>query len=131
MSDPSAAVQKAIFEVLNGAAIVGGRIYDEPPGDVEFPYVVIGEGDTVDDGNSCFDASEVNVQVHVWSRKASFAECKTIGSDIRTALSQPLTLEGFGNPVALFVFARWLRDPDGKTKHGALQFRYLVDHPIS
>jgi hypothetical protein len=130
MSDPSYAVQAAVYAALTGASpeIASDRVYDTPPSNPTFPYVTIGEGDTIDDGTGCFDGSEVTVTVDIWSRTASFGEVKLIAGAIRDVLAQPLTLANFNNPAGEFVLARWLRDPDGITKHGALQFRYLVAH---
>lgn len=130
MSDPSLEVQGAIVAALKAADVAGDRIYDTVPDGVVFPYVTVGEGDTVGTDNSCWAASEVTIQVHVWSRAVGFPECKTIAAAVRGALSQPLTLATHRNMSAEFVVARFLRDPDGITRHAAIEFRYLVDHPL-
>lgn len=129
MSDPTLAIQGAILAALKVApAVAEGRIYDQVPGKPTFPYVTIGGGDTVGDDNSCFDASEVNVSVHVWSRAVGFPECKTLAALIRPRLKTEFTLTGFTVSSAEYVTTRYFRDPDGLTSHAVVEFRYLVDH---
>ena len=128
MSDPSLAVQGAINTTLRNAGICQGRVYDRVPAKPTFPYVTIGEGDTVGDDNGCFDASEVNLSVHVWSRTVGFPEAKTIAGQIRGLLKTDFALPGFNVSVAEYVTTRYMRDPDGLTNHAVVEFRYLVDH---
>jgi hypothetical protein len=37
-------------------------------------------------------------------------------------------LDGFEVTVADFVQAQYLRDPDGKTRHAVIEFRFLISH---
>lgn len=128
MSDPSLAVQGAVVAALKAADVAGDRIYDRVPVNPTFPYITIGGGDTIGDDNDCWGASEVFVQVHVWSRTIGFPECKTIAGQVRDALSSELTLANFRNAVAGFLTTRHFRDPDGLTSHAVVEFRYLIDH---
>lgn len=129
MSDPTLAIQGAIVAALNVAtAVAGGRIYDSAPAEPSFPYVTVGEGDTVGDDNSCFDSSEVNIAVHVWSRAVGFPEAKGIAALVRARCKAEFTISGFKVVNAEFVTTRYLRDPDGLTSHAVVEFRYLVDH---
>lgn len=127
--DPSLDLQKAINARLRGdVAAIAGRVFDEVPADVVFPYVEIGEFQTVDDGAQCVDAVEVFATLHVWSRAAGQPECKTIAGAVRGALHE----------VALDLGADWqfleiahqdtryLKDPDGRTSHAVLTFKALV-----
>jgi hypothetical protein len=131
MADPSLAVQGAVVSALKTAGIADGRVYDIVPPSPTFPYVSLGPGDTVGDDNSCFAASEVTVQVDIWSRAVGWPEAKAIAAAVRAALTVELTLTGFRNVVGEFVLSRFLDDPDGSTRHAAMQFRYLIDHPTS
>lgn len=130
MSDPALAIQGAIHSALAGAGVCGGRIYDSVPEEPEFPYVAIGTGDTVNADTSCFDSSEVNATVHVWSREVGWPEAKGIAGTIRALLNTELAISGFRVVVAEHVITRWLNDPDGLTKHAVLEFRYLTDHEL-
>lgn len=129
MSDPALAIQKAIVAALKEApAVAGGRVYDRVPDVATFPYVSVGEGESIGDDNECWDASEVTATVHVWSRAVGFPEAKQIAATVRERLTQEFTITGFQVTVAEHVISRFLRDPDGLTSHVAMEFRYLVDH---
>lgn len=129
MSDPTLAVQGAIVAALKAApAIASGRVYDHVPEAATFPYVNVGEGDTVGDDNGCWDASEVNVSVHVWSRAIGFPEAKEIAAEVRRRCRTEFILAGFTVTSAEHVTTRFLRDPDGLTSHAVVELRYLVDH---
>lgn len=131
MSDPSLEIQRAIVAALKVAtAVAGGRIYDRIPDNPTFPYVQVGDGETVGDDNPCFDASEVNVQAHVWSRAVGYPEAKAIAAVVRTRLTQEFTITGFKVTEAEHVVTRYLRDPDGLTSHAVVEMRYLVDHDL-
>jgi hypothetical protein len=129
VADPSLAVQGGIVARLKDAGVCDGRVYDAVPKGPAYPYVSVGEGDTVGDDNSCFDASEVTVQIDVWSTDVGWPEAKSIASAVRAALKAELDLEDFANPVTTFRLCRFLRDPDGVTRHAAMQFTFLIDHP--
>lgn len=129
MSDPSLALQAAVFAALNSApAVAGGRIYDRVPPSPVFPYVSFGEGDTVGDDNECFASSEATVTVHVWSRALGLPEVKGIAATVRDRLSIALAVTGFRVTNGEHVITRFLRDPDGITSHAVVECRYLIDH---
>lgn len=129
MADPSLLLQGAIVSALKAApAVAAGRIYDRVPESASFPYVTVGEGDTVGDDNSCADASECNVQAHVWSRAVGKVEAKQIAALVRARLKSKFTLAGFQVTVVEYVTTRYLDDPDGITTHAVCEFRYLIDH---
>ena len=127
----SAIASAADLAALKAApAVCDGRIYDSVPADAVFPYATLGGGDTVGDDNACFDASEVNVSIHVWSRAVGFPECKAIAALVRARcrVEFDLSEDGFTVVNAEHVTTRFLRDPDGLTSHAAVEFTYLVDH---
>lgn len=137
MSDPAFEIQKAVFAALAAApAVAGGRIYDRVPRSPTFPYVTIGDGDTVGDDTDCYDSSEVTVTVHVWSREPDngsglqpgFPESKIIAGLVRSRLKQEFVLTGFSVVNAQHLVTRNFRDPDGVTSHAVIEMRYLVDH---
>jgi Protein of unknown function (DUF3168) len=134
MSDPSAALQTWIYGTLSNApsitALVADRVFDNVADVPIFPYINIGEGYTIgDDTEDCGDGSEVYVQIHAWSRKPGFPEVKSIAAAIRATLRAAIpVLSGFEVTVAEFVQARFLRDPDGLTRHALVEFRYLITH---
>jgi Protein of unknown function (DUF3168) len=131
MSDPSLPLQAAIVAQLKaggGIAGVGDRVFDEPKPTSQFPYIVVGDMQVEGDDSDCADASVVFSQVHVWSRAKDFIECKTIAAAARDRLKAVPALAGFIVTVAAFEQARVMRDPDGITRHGVVEHRYLIIH---
>lgn len=131
MSDPSYALQVAIAGILTDPSPpLVPRVYDSVPKDPVFPYVTIGEGQVLgDDTEDCGEGSEVVVRVHAWSRAVGYPEVKRLAGAIRSSLIRATyTLTGFDVGVVEFVQMQFLRDPDGKTSHAVVEFRYLITH---
>lgn len=132
MSDPSYALQIALMAALKVddvlPAAVGGRVYDSVPPSATFPYVTLGDGQVLPDKAGCIDGVEVSLQVDVWSRAVGYGEAKQIGAAIVAALDdQSLAVDGFNVTVFELEAVRYLRDPDGRTRHGAITFRGLLE----
>jgi Protein of unknown function (DUF3168) len=130
MSDPSLPVQKAMVGAMTAASIAGGRIYDQAPTAAQFPYVTVGDCQVVPDKADCIDGAEIFPQVDVWSRATGFPETKQIAAQVLAALDdKPLVVDGYHLTVFEFVDVRYVRDPDGITRHGILNFHGLL-HPL-
>lgn len=131
MSDPALALQAALVKVLKASGGVGtaDRVYDSVPERPVFPYVTVGDDQVIGDDDDCGEASEVIVRIHAWSRKQGYPETKAIAAAIRTRLrTAALTLNGFVVDLVEFQQARFLKDSDGETRHGVLEFRFLITH---
>lgn len=131
MSDPALALQGAIVAELKGSGGVGvgPRVYDSVPHEPTFPYIRVGDDQVLGDDDECEDLSEVFIRIHCWSRAVGFPEVKTIAGNVRTRLKgAALTLSGFTVDVTEFVQSLHLEDPDGKTRHSVVEFRYLITH---
>ncbi|MFC5423042.1 DUF3168 domain-containing protein [Bosea eneae] len=133
MADPSLALHGAINVRLRAdIAAVGGRVLDHVPSDVSFPYIEIGEFQTLDDGAQCHDGQEVFVTLHVWSRpgddRPGQVEAKTIAGAVRGSLHEAAL--DLGADWQFLEIAhqdtRYLKDPDGLTSHAVLTFRALT-----
>ena len=125
-------LQKAIVARLKAdssiTTLVSSRVYDQPPTDPSFPYITVGEDQTLPDAGDSYDGSEVNLTLHAWSRAMGFPEVKRIIDAVRASLyAAPLTLSGHRLVDIAFVDSRALRDPDGITNHGTLTFRALTE----
>lgn len=131
-------MQAAVFEALSNssalATAMGGtaRIFDKVPDGATYPYLRIGDDQSIDDSNSCSDGWEVYVTVHIFSQHASGPrpDVKAIGKAVAAALvdeNAPLTPTGFSLNLAQY---QGMRPPffeaDGITVHGVLTCRYLV-----
>lgn len=133
MSDPSLELQGSLFNNLLAdagvTALVGNRIYDRVPQNTQFPYISIGEFQTVDDGAECVDGVEVFADLHVWSRSAGQVQAKQIASAIRRVIhDQAFPVAGFNLVDIRHRDTRFLQDPDGETTHGVITFRALIDN---
>lgn len=124
-------VQKALVAALKGATAAGPRVYDGVPKSATYPYVVIGEEQSVDEGDQCHDLFEVFDDIHVWSQKqGSLVEAKQIAEEVRKTLTDnELSVEGYALIELTFQNGRVLRDPDGSTAHAVMTFRLLLQAP--
>lgn len=129
IGDPALALQGAINLKLRADVVaVDSRVFDRTDADVVFPYVELGEFQTLDDGAACIDAVEIFATLHVWSRAVGQVECKTIAGEVRNALHEADLDLG---PAFQFLEiahreTRHLKDPDGLTSHAVLTFRSLI-----
>jgi hypothetical protein len=123
------ALQKAIFAKLNEApALAGGNVFDQVPEGDPFPRITIGDEQVLDDGNTSDDGWEVFSDVHVWSRPVtgSKVEVKDLLAAVVARLNTALTVTGFTVVIHAIDSSRVFRDPDGKTEHAVLTFRYVL-----
>jgi len=129
MSDPALPLQAAyVTRLKSQVAAVASRVYDRAPQDVVFPFLQIGDIQTISDGADCLDATEVYVTLHVWSRAIGQVEARTLAAAARTALHEWLpTLTGYRCVEHVHQGTITLDDPDGITSHGVLTFRALID----
>lgn len=132
MSDPSDLLQAAIKTRLAAApavaALVVERIFDDIPEDAEFPYLVIGDAQVVGDDDDCADASILTVQIHTWSRDPGWPQTNEMLAAVRGAMKADFTIAGFDVVDQTFEQTQRLRDPDGKTRHGVFEYRFLIQH---
>lgn len=102
MTDPALELQAAIVAALKDLNTAAGNgVYDMPPVDqngaitASYPYITIGSGNLVPIDEECFDRSEFNHQIDVWSDSQGYVEVKTIAGQIRMRLhEQDLTIIG-------------------------------------
>lgn len=102
---PALALQAAVIARLRGfaglTALVGQRVYDEPPqkpdGTTDYPYVRFGAADASALWMTCGADDDVLFSVEVHSRPAAGRpEALRIAHQVRLALDQaPLTVTGY------------------------------------
>jgi len=86
-------MQKGVIDALKAdasvSAIVGARVYDEPPQDDVFPYIRIGSIDEDTFDTSCTSGAELVFGVQVFSRPdAGRVEISRLTTAIRAVLHQ-------------------------------------------
>lgn len=129
MADPAFAIQKAIFDALNGATDAGASVFDTVPSTDPFPRITFGPVQSVPvdeqaDPECLYDPTEVTQELNVWSIKTAFPEAKSIASQVRDVLhGATLDLPGFRMELPLRMrSADAFRDPDGKTRRVRMLF---------
>lgn len=131
---PELEIQGFIVDRLKADAAVmaiAGGVYDQPPASpykTKTAYITIGPTDTTPDDADCVDGLTHTVQVDVWSKSVGMPECKRLMAAVKRSLHQTTAqLAENGLNQVNMVFARTLRDPDGLTNHGVLQFEFRVE----
>jgi hypothetical protein len=137
VSDPALALQGALIAAMKAAAgvvaLVSTRVYDNPPSTstgavATFPYITIGEAQSIPQRADCIDGTEHFVAVHAWSRAVGFTEVKRIASAVRAALHEAEPAVAGYRLIDLAVQdTRFLRDPDGLTSHSVVNLRAVLD----
>lgn len=131
---PELALQKAVRGRLisEGAVtnlVPAGSILDRNERPAPDPSIIMGEGQSVDEGDSIArDRVRVYLDLHIWKREPSTVGVKAIAGAIRAALRlvKLTNLDGFHFADCYVQSARFLRDPDGETSHGVVTINALV-----
>lgn len=122
---PEIALHRAVSNrLVNNPDVVSlvpaDNIIDRNQRPILDPSIVVGEGQSVDEGDSISRSlTRIYMDMHIWKKEPSLAGVRTIAGAIRTALS--LRLEGnagFHIADCYVSQMRFLRDPDGETSHG-------------
>ena len=136
MTASSVALRAAIHDALHddsalAAALGGGKIYDEPPKDADFPYITLGEARLLDVSSDGGETQEHQLTLHAWSRQGGHREAHVIAGALLQALDDaPLSPDGHRLVNLRFSIADIRRESDGRTYHALVRFR-AVTEPIS
>lgn len=144
MADASLELQGMIVSTLRAntavMALVSG-VYDQPPSDASGApldtvwgaangYISLGPEDILTDDADCVTGATHTVQIDVWSRKVGRVHCKQICAAVKAVLhDQDLQLSDNALVQMTLEVFHVLRDPDGLTTHGAMQFTAIVEEP--
>jgi len=125
-------LQKAIVEALLAdttiTAIVGDRVYEEVMENSEFPYIVLGDTQEIDDSVQCLDASEIFVDVHAWTNTPGFADIKRLTNAIRRVIhNADLVLDEERCVSIRHRITRTFPDQDIVVKHSIVTFSALTE----
>jgi hypothetical protein len=130
---PSFDLQAKVVEIWKVdstlTALMGSStwLYQDVQRNAAFPYVSCGQGQDLPDLADCIEGREVFLDFDIWSQKG-FKQCKQIGTALVAALpADPPALTENTCLVLEFNGARYFRDPDGKTIHGVLTLRALIE----
>jgi hypothetical protein len=133
----SRAFQKAVVARLKAdatvASQVGARIYDIEPAEAVYPYITLGDMDTVSDDEEGIAGRVTTLQIDIWCRDNGLRHpCRAIVDAVYAAFHEvTLDLEMPWANVETNVFlARDVRDPDGLTTHGIVQVSAMIEREI-
>ena len=125
-------LQSAIYTLLNGDSkldsLVGNnQIYDIVPLDSSYPYVVIGNINTNNEGTATLDGNEYLVDIDVWSRYRGKKEISEISERIYNLLhDQSLSVSGASHVMTRASSVQTLVAGDGITRHGIISLSIIV-----
>ena len=131
MSLHSWQLQKSIFTALNGnvtgVCSANIPIYDDVPEGSVYPYVVIGEETTSNNGTKTLDGVEHTITLHVWSQYRGRREIKEIMQSVYEKLhNTAITVTGASLVNIRQEFSNTLAEQDGITRHGVMRFRAVL-----
>ncbi len=131
MSLHSWELQKAIFTALNGTVTgvssANIPIYDDVPEGTVYPYVVIGEETSSNNGTKTLDGVEHTLTLHVWSQYRGRREIKEIMQSVYEKLhNTAITVTGASLVNIRQEFSNTLAEQDGITRHGIMRFRAVL-----
>ncbi len=130
---PSLELQRALVADLKAqssiSALVGGRVYDNVPERPTFPYVSFGPEDHTNQDAECIRAQSLFIQLDVWSREPSSAECRNILDALKRRIEANQYSVSSNAVVgeAQIERQRIMRDSDGRTWHGILSVVFEIE----
>lgn len=126
-------VQRAIFEALTGNAeimayvgFVDGQpqVYDSPPENARFPYILIGEDSF--SRQDWYHVAEPTVQGFT-KQNGRMSEVKKLASMIQDALDIEIAVDGFTTTEWSYEETDFWRDADQGSEMCDCSFRYVLD----
>jgi hypothetical protein len=132
MAEPSLAVQLAIWNLLVAseavtATVPAERIFEHQARPEEFPCIVIGDGQTVNESTTLSRRHvRVFADTHIWTNEEGLSNVKTIAGNVAAALRTKASIEGFHVVDWKVTGTRFLRDP-GEIGHAIVTVETLVN----
>lgn len=129
------ATQVALIAALKAnaavTALVGSRIYDEPPQDVKFPYIHITEISPYAEDTDCTQGATVQIGLQAHSRSIQGrVECVRVAEAVQSALHRnegALTVSGHNLIEMIFQTYVTDRDPEGRGYTSRMAFQALLE----
>lgn len=111
-------------------ALAQGRVYDQPPSPVGYPYVTIGEAQTIRDDATCISGGQVYLTLHAWSQAVGFPEVRKVADAVVESLHlAPISLPTNRLISIMHRQTRTFRDSDGLTSHAVIEFVANTEKP--
>lgn len=127
MSEPSVAVQTAIYTALQGLS--AADVYDAVPQGAAYPYVVIDSTLIMADDPLASRRDERIIYLSVWSQYRGQKEVLEIMAEIDALLHQQSLSLSTGRMVRSYVKDKITnRDADNLTFQGRVTLRVITEH---
>ncbi|SDR19902.1 DUF3168 domain-containing protein [Pseudovibrio sp. Tun.PSC04-5.I4] len=121
-------LQRRLFNALIDAGSAAKSVIDHPSSDVkddQYPFIVIGEWQTIPNDVTGAHGSYEYVDVHIWSRAHGQSETKEIIAKIYGNLHDAdFAVEGLSSCFSFIESTRVMSDPDGNTRHGVITVKF-------
>ena len=119
-------LQKGIYDQLT--AEISAPVFDDPSKKQSYPYVVVGDDSAIAFDTDTSIGRDIISTIHVWDDYNGYARIKGIIDDIDIAMNRVL----FSVPNNHLIDCEFdssdvFFEPDGKTRHGVITFRILLD----
>jgi len=128
-------VQKAIYTALtantNLMTLVSNRIYDEPPTNETYPYLVIGDAQEIDQNRLAYKGYEIQSTIVIYTKPAGlgFYTAKKIGEEVSNSLNcKKLHLTGYTMVICKLDNSYTNREDDKRIL--TVRYMSLVDEDI-
>jgi hypothetical protein len=121
-----AELQKTMFSVLDGNVSAG--VYDDPPKRPSYPYLIIGDDSFIPFDTDDTVGRDVIASVHIWDNYDGKKRIKEVMGEVDQILNRAeLSIIGYDSINCVFDSSDQFLEPDGKTRHGVLTYRLLID----
>jgi hypothetical protein len=121
-------IQKAIYETLTSDSPVEVPVLDSPLSNTKFPYITIGEDDSVPNDIKALSGIDCRVRIHVWTKGNASKENKDIQRKIYKKLHRKdIVVENYNFVDSRFFYSRIFRDPDDNVWHGIQEFNFKIE----
>lgn len=113
-------------------ALINSRVYDQAPNPVAYPYVTIGESQSLQDDAECITGEKIYLTLHAWSDEVGFPEVKRIAAAVKECLHlAPIELPTYRLVFIMHRQTRTFRDKDGITSHAVIELLASVHKPLA
>ena len=120
------ALQTAVFSALDGN--ITADVYDDPPKQCDYPYVVIGDDSFIEFDTDTTVGRNVIASMHIWDNYNGKKRIKQAMGEIDAILNRAnLTITGYDSINCVFDSSDIFLERDGKTRHGVITYRLLID----
>jgi hypothetical protein len=128
------AVQRAFYARMTASDELMSlvSVYDQPPEDVPYPYVVLGEATETPDNAHGRLGRQTSSMLHIWSQYDGFGEALQILAVLAELFDhKPLEVDGLHHVSTSYEFSQTLTDPTppGDIRHIPVRFRTRTEQP--